>query len=146
MALLHRKHEPDDPDTPECRQLQGEVDAAIKAYDWDAYRRKAGFGTYTLAGLIYILPKIGPLKMVAIKGPTADTEAEYLRSVTLSLAVLHHLTARFTPPATVPASDEKNRSVAALFAAVAATNPDALLPSKTPVTRCPIAISTRDIS
>ncbi len=41
-----------------------------------------------LAGIIFIVPKIGPLKMVAIKDPTQATEADYLHSVVLSAAAL----------------------------------------------------------
>ncbi len=133
VTVLHRKHEPDDPDTPERQAVQKDVDAAIKEFDWDAYRRKPGFGTYTLAGVLYILPKVGPLKMVAVKGPTPDTEAEYLRSVALSIAVLRHLTARFTPPiATRPEVGEPSRTLAEMFPQIAAANPDALLQSKDP--------------
>jgi hypothetical protein len=53
-----------------------------------------------LAGLLIILPKIGPFKLVAVKGPTRDTEAQYIHSVASSTAALHHVLARFTPPPT----------------------------------------------
>ena len=133
VTVLHRQHEPRDPGTPECEEIQKEVDAAIKAYDWDSYRRKAGLGTYTLAGLVYILPKIGPLKMVAVKGPTEDTEAEYMRSVVLSLAVFRHLTARFTPPNPAHSQNGKpQQTLATLFPLIAAANPDAFLLSSDP--------------
>jgi hypothetical protein len=46
-----------------------------------------------------VLPKIGPLKMIAVKGPTAATEADYLHSVVLSTAALRRTLAGFTPPA-----------------------------------------------
>ena len=88
--------------------------------DWQAYRRKAGIGTYTLAGLIFILPKVGPLKLVDIKGPTVATEADYLKSLALSTAELRRRLARFTPPskahdgaALAKAEDPKARLVAA---------------------------------
>ena len=63
VTLLHRKHEPDDVDNADLQQLTAEIDAVAKANDWDAYRKKAGIGTYTLAGFIYILPKFGALKL-----------------------------------------------------------------------------------
>jgi hypothetical protein len=98
LTLLHRHHEPPEPDTPEIAEIDKEVAAVAALNDWDTYRRKAGIGTYTLAGLFCILPKVGPLSMLAVKGPTTATEAEYIHSVTLSLAELRHSLARFTPP------------------------------------------------
>ena len=79
--------------------MDKEVAASPSENNWQAYRRKAGIGTYTLAGLIFILPKIGPLKLVAIKGPTQATEVDYLHSVVLSAALLRQRLASFTPPA-----------------------------------------------
>jgi Zinc dependent phospholipase C len=131
VTLLHRSKEPQDPGTPECQEIQREVDAAIKAYNWDAYRRKAGFETYSLAGLLFILPKVGPLKMVAVKGPTAATEADYLHSVVLSLTVLRQLTARFTPPHPADSGDGR-QDPAALRAMIVAADPGALLRSSDP--------------
>jgi len=99
VTLLHRSHEPADPDTPDAHLIQAESAQVAIENDWQTYRRKAGIGTYTLAGLLFILPKIGPLKMVAVKGPTQATEADYLHSVVLSTAALRRALAGFTPPA-----------------------------------------------
>jgi hypothetical protein len=44
------------------------------------------------------MPKIGPLSLVAVKGPTAATEADYIHSVALSTVALRRILARFTPP------------------------------------------------
>jgi hypothetical protein len=104
VTLLHRNHEPADPNTPEALQMQTESARVATENDWDAYRRKAGIGTYMLAGLLYVIPKFGPLKMVDVKGPTEATEAEYIHSVILATAQLRRSLARFTPPsATQPA-------------------------------------------
>ena len=100
VTLLHRNHEPPEASTPERLALEKEVDAMAAENNWDSYRRKAGIGTYTLAGLIFVLPKIGPLKLVAVKGPTPDTEAQYTHSVALSTLGLRKMLARFTPPPT----------------------------------------------
>ena len=70
LTLIHRHHEPPDSDTPEAQALHAEVAAMARENDWDKYRRHAGIGTWTLAGLIFILPKVGPLKLVDVKGPT----------------------------------------------------------------------------
>ena len=109
VTILHRNHEPADPNTPEALKLEQEVARVASENDWQAYRRHAGIGTYTLAGLLFILPKVGPLKMVAIKGPTAETEAQYEHSVVLSAAELRRTLARFTPPsAPHPTSAQTN--------------------------------------
>jgi hypothetical protein len=98
-TLLHRKHEPADNLTdPDLQQLIREVTAVAQANDWDAYRKHAGLGTYSLAGLLYILPKVGPLKLVDVKGPTPQTEHDYIHSVILSTDALNTALRRFTPP------------------------------------------------
>jgi hypothetical protein len=99
VTLLHRSHEPADPDTPDAHEVETESALVATENNWQAYRRKPGIGTYTLAGLLFILPKVGPLKMVAVKGPTAETEAEYLHSVAVSAAALRRTLAGFMPPA-----------------------------------------------
>jgi hypothetical protein len=99
VTLLHRSHEPAEANTPERVELDKEVTAMAAENNWQAYRRKAGIGTYALAGLIFVAPKVGPLKLVAVKGPTEATEAEYLHSVVLSTAALRQRIARFTPSA-----------------------------------------------
>ncbi|HEY5329957.1 MAG TPA: zinc dependent phospholipase C family protein [Acidobacteriaceae bacterium] len=98
VTLLHRKHEPAETPSPELVEIEKELAVVSADNDWDAYRRKAGIGTYTLAGFLYILPKIGPIKLVAVKGPTVDTETKYLHSVMVSANALRHVLARFTPP------------------------------------------------
>ncbi|HSY35329.1 MAG TPA: zinc dependent phospholipase C family protein, partial [Acidobacteriaceae bacterium] len=98
VTILHRKHEPTDVDNADLQQLTTEIAAVAKANDWDSYRRKAGIGTYTLAGFIYIMPKFGALKLTAVKGPTTKTEVEYVHSVILSTDELNHTLRRFTPP------------------------------------------------
>jgi hypothetical protein len=102
VTLLHRGHEPADPATPEALEIRREVAEVATENDWQTYRRKAGVGTYVLAALLFVTPKIGPFKMVAVKGPTEETEAEYLHSVAMSVAGLRQTLARFTPPETAP--------------------------------------------
>lgn len=104
-TLLHRRHEPADTENADLQQLEAEIAVIDKENGWEAYRRNPGLGTYSLAGLIFILPKLGPLKLVAIKGPTAATEADYIHSVMQSTTELTRDLQRFTPPpATLPAA------------------------------------------
>ncbi len=98
VTLLHRRHEPAELDSPELQQLEREVAAVAQKSQWDDYRKHAGIGTYSLAGLLLILPKIGPLRLVAVKGPTSQTEGDYIRSVVRSTDELNHTLRRFTPP------------------------------------------------
>jgi len=88
LTLLHRSRMPADSMGPELQKLLSEVARVETENNWDQYRKKAGIGTYALAGLIFIVPKIGPLKLAAIKGPTVATEEEYVRSVNLSTDAL----------------------------------------------------------
>lgn len=98
VTLLHRKREPAEPDTPDSIEIEKEAAAVAATDDWDAYRGKGPrFETYLLAGVLYILPKVGPLSLVAVKGPTVQTEADYMHSVAQSTAALRYELERFTP-------------------------------------------------
>jgi hypothetical protein len=98
VTLLHRNHEPPDSPSPDLDALQAEVARVSNADNWDQWRRHAGIGTYILAGVLVVIPKIGPFSIVAIKGPNSQTEADYLHSVVQSTVVLRRVLARFTPP------------------------------------------------
>ena len=97
VTLLHRKQEPPEPDTPDALEIEKEAAAAAKLYNWAAYRKKAGVETHLLAGVLFVMPKFGPLAMVAVKGPTAAAEADYMHSVVSSTSVLRDRLALFTP-------------------------------------------------
>lgn len=98
VTILHRRHEPADVDNADFQQLTREIAVVAQTNNWDAYRRHNGIGTYTLAGLIYILPKFGPIKLVAVKGPTPKTEVDYIHSVIDATGELNRTLRRFTPP------------------------------------------------
>jgi hypothetical protein len=98
VVLLHRRHEPADVDNADLQRLQREIAIVAQQNDWAAYRRHAGIGTYMLAGVLYILPKFGSLKLVSVKGPTTQTEIEYIHSVLAATDALQHQLRRFTPP------------------------------------------------
>jgi hypothetical protein len=98
VTLLHRSRMPADTAGPELEKLEREIAQVAAENQWDKYRRGAGIGTYSLAAIIYIVPKIGPLKLVAIKGPNADTEEQYVRSINLSTAALSTAMERLSKP------------------------------------------------
>jgi len=87
-AVLHKGGFPADTSGPELEQYDRQIGKLPKEEGWDHYRRKPGFGIHVLSGLIVIVPKIGTLKMLAIKGPTEETERAYIASVNLSTAAL----------------------------------------------------------
>ena len=97
LTLLHRGSEPPDPTVAAVIELEKEAAAVDKENNWQAYRRKAGIGTRLLAGLIFILPKFGPLSLVNIKGPTEQTEVDYARSVAVATTDLRVILTAFTP-------------------------------------------------
>jgi len=71
-------------DTPEVAEIIAEAAAVNQENNWDAYRRKAGFETYVLAGLLFVLPKVGPLSLVAVKGNDGDRSGLRAQRHTLS--------------------------------------------------------------
>lgn len=99
ITLLHRRHEPAEPDTPDALEVENEAAAVSAANNWDAYRHKAGFETYALACLLLVIPRVGPFSLIAVKGPTPATESDYMHSVVQSTAALRFALNRFTPVA-----------------------------------------------
>jgi hypothetical protein len=97
VTMLHRNQLPEEQDTPDAIEIEKESAAAAQLYNWAAYRKKAGVGAHLFAGLLWVLPKFGPLRMVAVKGPTAASEADYMHSVVSATTVLHERLALFTP-------------------------------------------------
>jgi hypothetical protein len=96
--MLNRGHLPPDSKSAEFQKMATEAARVASENDWQAYRGRPGIFTYSLAGIIYILPKFGPLKLVAVKGPTEATEEDYVRSVNRSTDALRLAMAKFGGP------------------------------------------------
>lgn len=90
-TVLHRSGFPPDPPSPPFVVFQQHLAAADFEPNWNKYRKKAGIGTYLLAGLIWIVPKVGPLSVLAIRGPAPETERRYFESVNASIDMLQQL-------------------------------------------------------
>jgi zinc dependent phospholipase C len=60
---------------------------------WNQYRKKPGIRTHLIAWGIFILPKIGPLSDLAIRGPSPQTQELYLSSVNAASDFLERLLA-----------------------------------------------------
>ena len=97
VTLMHRGHEVAEPDTDDAKEIEKESAEAATLYDWAAYRKKAGFETHFLAAVLRVLPKVGPLSMVAVKGPSPAAEADYMHSLLSAITVFRDRLAFFTP-------------------------------------------------
>lgn len=94
-VILHRHSFPDDTPGPDFDRLTKDLAQSDFENGWDQYRKKAGIGTYMLAGVIYILPRIGPLSDAAIRVPSPHTQDLYVKSLNNSTAALRHALANF---------------------------------------------------
>jgi hypothetical protein len=90
-VVLHRRSFPPDTPSPAFELFQKHLADADFEKGWNQYRKKPGFRTYVIAGVIWILPKIGPLSMLAIKGPTEETHGWYVQSVNTATSSLEKL-------------------------------------------------------
>ncbi|MEO8594911.1 MAG: zinc dependent phospholipase C family protein [Candidatus Solibacter sp.] len=87
-GLIHHHRFPLDPAGTQFNLYEQRTAQLAREAEWDRYRKKPGPGTHLMAGLIFILPKIGPLKVLAIKGPTVQTQSLYIESVNLTTTAL----------------------------------------------------------
>lgn len=95
-VLLHKNSFPPDATGPESVTLNKDLAQSDFENGWDQYRKKAGIGTHLLAGVLFILPRIGPLSDAAIRGPNAHTQELYVKSLNRSTLVLRHVLANFS--------------------------------------------------
>jgi hypothetical protein len=107
--VLHRHRMPPDVDNADFKQMEALLAEADFEKGWNQYRRKPGIGSYTLAGLIYILPKVGALSDLAIRGPNDAAEQRYVTSLVDSTHFLRKtldaIDGKTTPREPVPNRD-----------------------------------------
>jgi hypothetical protein len=94
-TILHKKDFPADLPSPDLDALAVDLRQASADNNWEAYRKKPGFRSHLYAGFIFILPKVGTLKLLAIKGPTQQTEDLYIKSVNRSIKAMRLVLANF---------------------------------------------------
>jgi hypothetical protein len=104
-TLLYRKRLPPDAPSPALDELNAEIARLAAEEHWNQYRRHAGFGTHLLAGLIFILPKVGPLSDLSLRGPAPATEQRYLDSVVQTIARMRSLIQNATKSDGIPNLD-----------------------------------------
>jgi hypothetical protein len=87
-TILHSKNFPADVPSPDLDALAKDLAQASAENDWEKYRKHPGVGSHLYAGFIFILPKVGVLKLLAIRGPNQQTEDLYIKSVNRSIKAL----------------------------------------------------------
>ncbi len=84
-TVLHKKNFPADVPSSDLDILTKDLAQAAADNDWEKYRNPPGFRSHVFAGFIFILPKVGFLKLLAIQGPQEQTEDLYIKSVNRSV-------------------------------------------------------------
>ncbi len=140
-TILHKNSFPTDTPSPDLSTFINELQQASTDNNWEAYRKTPGFRSHLYAGFIFILPKVGSLKLLAIKGPTSQTEDLYIKSINRSISVLRRIlddydhvdrylpnrdldTGAFVKPGAYPPTD---KTYAKLLAFIT-RNPDNIVP------------------
>jgi hypothetical protein len=104
-TLLYRKRLPADVPSPALDQFNQEIAKLAVAGNWASYRSHAGFGTHLLAGFLFILPRIGPISDLALRGPSSSAEQDYVNSLMLTTASLRQTLAQATQSGALPNKD-----------------------------------------
>ena len=84
-VLIHRNDFPREVDTPSFHQFSTRQHQAAIDNTWSRFSRKPRFKVRFIAFIIRILPKIGPISNLAIRGPNAETNRWYIESVNRSI-------------------------------------------------------------
>ncbi len=85
LTVIHRNDFPPDSADDSSKVFLDRLSQADFQAVWNRYRHKAGIETHLLAAMIVVLPKVGPLSMLAIKIPTAHTKELYVTSMNQSI-------------------------------------------------------------
>jgi hypothetical protein len=83
-VLIHRNDFPRELDTPAYREFSTRQQQAGLDNKWKRFRQRSGFKLHLIAFVIRILPKIGPISSLAIRGPNAETNRWYIESMNRS--------------------------------------------------------------
>ena len=94
-TILHKKSFPTDTPSDDLTQLKTELLQISNEDNWQQYKQKPGFTSHLYAGFIYIVPKVGAMKMLSIRGPEPQTEELYIHSMSRSVRVLLRVMANY---------------------------------------------------
>jgi len=84
-VLVHHNDFPRELNTPAFHQFATRQRQAGIDNGWSGFSRKSRFKVRVIAVVIRILPKLGPLSDLAIRGPNAETNRWYIESVNRSI-------------------------------------------------------------
>lgn len=87
-AVLHAADMPRDTPGPELSRMVQDLQQSGFDNGWRKFRHAPGPETRLLAEMIRFTPKIGPATMLAIKGPTVQTEQDYVHSLDRSIETM----------------------------------------------------------
>lgn len=104
-SLLYGSRMPPDVPSPALDQFNQQIATLSAANKWNAYRKSRGIGTHLLAALIFILPKVGALSDLSLRGPTPSAEQDYVNSLMHTVDVLRQTVARATKEDGLPNLD-----------------------------------------
>ena len=80
-VVLHRHHFLPRPEDDQHRLLAERISRTSYDRHWKHTYKEPGVKAHLLAGLVFILPKIGPASDLAIKIPNVETDEWYVRSL-----------------------------------------------------------------
>ena len=83
-TVLHHTSPPDVQDE-EFAKFESNIQSAAYQKQWDGARKTPKFTTRLLAMVIFVLPRVGPLSDLAIRGPNEQTQQRYIASVNHTL-------------------------------------------------------------
>ena len=95
------------PDVPSASLDAINLDVAnlAAANNWKAYHTRSGVGTYLMAGFIFVLPKVGPLSDLSLRGPVPKAKQDYLDSVVKTTIRFRQMLAHATSSDGIPNQD-----------------------------------------
>ena len=90
-TVLHRNKFPPERQSEALQLFEQHLAEADFEKGWNQYRKKAGIGTHLIAWTIFVIPKVGRLSVLSIRGPTVETHELYLDSLNTATATLQRL-------------------------------------------------------
>ena len=108
-VVIHRHDFPQDDENQAFEEIEERLAHAAYRPRWSGAYRAPGFGEHALAIVIRILPPIGPISYLKIRGPNSTTEQMYVRSLNHTLDIydsrLDHLRLLAEIPLQLPNRD-----------------------------------------
>lgn len=84
-VIIHRNDFPREEDTPAFQQFSSRQKQAGLDNKWKRFSHKSGFKLHFLAFVIRILPKVGVVSCLAIRGPNQETNRLFIESLNRSV-------------------------------------------------------------